>query len=198
MFAGRKRRVLPPASGSASFVESMADPALTRAALRLLEGVGFRGLGGLEFKLDPRDETYKLIECNVRYGLWDALGARCGVDLATIAYRDALGLPVRPALEWATGVKWIAMERDLAAFRLYREQGLLTTADWLRSLAGDKMWAVLAWDDPRPFLSQAPRYVWSRLAPRLGLRSRAATAERTRARVGRREPAPSPPSAAPL
>ncbi|HUT35669.1 MAG TPA: hypothetical protein VNE39_19420 [Planctomycetota bacterium] len=169
VFAGRKRRVLPPGLGSASFAETMADPALTDVALRLLRAVDYRGLGGVEFKLDPRDNTYKLIEFNVRFGLWDALGARCGVNLAHLAWRDALGLPVEPQVRCRTGVKWVSMQRDLSAFRLYRRQGKLTTWRWLRSLAGEKMWAVLAWDDLAPFLSSAPGYVWGLLAPRLGI-----------------------------
>jgi predicted ATP-grasp superfamily ATP-dependent carboligase len=175
IFAGSKRRVLPPGLGSASFVESVEDPALTEAALKLLRAVRYRGLGGVEFKRDPRDGVYKLIECNVRFGLWDALGARCGVNLAHIAYRDALGQPVEPQLRYRAGVKWVSFERDLSAFKLYRRQKKLTTFGWLRSLIGEKMWAVFAWDDLRPFLSSAPRYVWSRIAPRLGLKTRAKT-----------------------
>lgn len=170
LFAGRKCRVLPPGLGSASYAVSMADPALTDVTLRLLRAVNYRGLGGAEFKLDPRDNTYKLIEFNVRFGLWDALGARCGVNLAWLAYRDALGLPVEPQLRYRTGVKWVSIQRDLSAFRLYRKQGKLTLGRWLRSLAGEKMWAVFAWDDLAPFLSTTPGYLWGLLAPRLGLR----------------------------
>ncbi|HPD13624.1 MAG TPA: hypothetical protein PLE19_01650 [Planctomycetota bacterium] len=167
LFAGRKRRVLPPGFGSASFAESIDDPRLTDATLRLLRAVNYRGLGGVEFKLDPRDNTYKLIEFNVRFGLWDALGARCGVNLAHMAWRDAQGLPVEPRLRGRPGVKWVSIQRDLSAFRLYRRQGKLTTRQWLRSLAGEKMWAVFAWDDLRPFLSTAPGYLWRLAAPRL-------------------------------
>jgi len=172
IFAGRKCRVLPPGFGSASYVESVEDPALTDVALRLLRAVGYRGLGGVEFKLDPRDGQYKLIEFNVRFGLWDALGARCGVNLAHIAYRDALGLPVEPRLRYRTGVKWVSFQRDLSAFKLYRRQGKMSLGRWLRSLVGEKMWAVFAWDDLAPFLASAPGYLWERLAPRLGLARR--------------------------
>ena len=169
IFQGRKCRVLPPGFGSASYVESMQDPRLADVCLRFLRGVGYRGLGGLEFKLDPRDGTYKLIEFNVRFGLWDALGARCGVNLAHMAYRDALGLPVEPRLTHRTGAKWASFQRDLSAFKLYRRERGMTALAWLRTLLGETMWAVFAWDDLAPFLSTTPGYVWDRLAPRLGL-----------------------------
>jgi predicted ATP-grasp superfamily ATP-dependent carboligase len=167
IFAGRKLRVLPPGLGSASVAESMDDPELTRLSIDLLTKIGYRGLGGVEFKRDPRDGVYKLIEFNARFGLWDSLGARCGVNLAYIAYRDALGLSVEPRLWYRTGVKWISFERDAAAYNGYRKRNELTAVKWLRSLRGEKQWAVLAWDDPRPFLSSVPTYLWSRIAPRL-------------------------------
>ena len=170
LFAGRKCRVLPPGSGSASYVESMSDPALTDVTLRLLRAVGYRGLGGVEFKRDPRDGVYKLIEFNVRFGLWDALGARCGINLALMAYRDALDLPVEPQFRHRIGVKWVSIERDLSAFKLYRRERGMTTAAWLRTLVGEKMCAVFAWDDLAPFLKRTPGYLWSRVAPRIGLR----------------------------
>lgn len=172
IFAGRKSRVLPPGFGSASYVESTEDPALTEVALRLLRGVRYRGLGGVEFKLDPRDGLYKLIEFNVRFGLWDALGARCGVNLAHIAYRDALGLPAEATLSYRTGVKWVSFQRDLSAFKLYHRERKLSVGRWLRTLWGEKMWAVFAWDDLAPFFASAPCYLWERLAPRLGLARR--------------------------
>lgn len=175
LFQGRKCRVLPPQSGSASYVESMQDPRLTEVCLKLLRGVDYRGLGGLEFKLDPRDDTYKLIEFNVRFGLWDSLGARCGVNLALMAYRDALGLPVEARLSHRRGMKWVSIQRDLSAFKLYRRYHGMRTMDWLRTLWGEKMWAVFAWDDLAPFLQSAPSYVWERLAPRLGLGARNGT-----------------------
>jgi predicted ATP-grasp superfamily ATP-dependent carboligase len=168
-FAGRKPRVLPPGMGSASYAFTFHDPTLIDAARRLCEGVGYRGLGGIEFKLDPRDNTYKLIEFNVRFGLWDALGARYGVNLALLAWRDAQGLPVEPAFACREGASWCSFQRDLSAFKLYRRQGTLGLGAWLRSLLAVDMWAVFAWDDPKPWLTETPGYVWSRIAPRIGL-----------------------------
>lgn len=166
IFAGRKLRVIPTGFGSASYVRSFYDPELRDVAFRLLSAVGYQGLGGLEFKKDPRTETYQLIEFNTRFGMWDGLGARCGVDLAYAAYRDALRLPIEPQFDYRRDVIWIDWQRDVRAALEYRRKGELSLGAWLRSLRGDKMWAVYSRDDWRPglaFTAGLLSKLWDRL-----------------------------------
>jgi predicted ATP-grasp superfamily ATP-dependent carboligase len=61
-FAGRKMRVIPAGFGSASYVKTIADAELSEVALKLLAGVKYQGPCGIEFKKDPRDNLYKLVE----------------------------------------------------------------------------------------------------------------------------------------
>jgi D-aspartate ligase len=150
LFAGRKLRVLPIGFGSASYVRSFRDSDLERVALQLLSSVGYQGLGGLEFKKDPRDNCYKLIEFNTRFGMWDGLGVHCGVDMPYIAYCDALGQPVEPQLTYREDIIWIDCQRDVRAFWMYNKLGQLTLREWLHSLRGEKMWAIYDRDDWRP------------------------------------------------
>ncbi len=166
MFAGRKLRVIPTGFGSASYVRSFHDPDLVDVAVRLLQPTCYQGLGGLEFKKDPRDDTYKLIEFNTRFGMWDGLGARCGVDLAYIAYRDTLGLPVEPPAGYRDEVIWIDWQRDLRAVMSYWQRGDLSLGQWLRSLQGEKMWAIYSADDWRPgaaFTLSLAGKMWDRI-----------------------------------
>lgn len=137
-FSGRKHRVIPTGFGSASFVETFSDPELRELVFRILSAVGYQGLGGPEFIQDPRDGVYKLIEFNTRFGMWDGLGVRCGVDLPLISCRDALGLPVERQLEFRTGMKWVDWQRDIRAFVDYRRKNRLTYSQWRRSLKGPK------------------------------------------------------------
>ncbi len=162
-FSGRKCRVIPIHFGSASFVESVFVEELDRVSMDFLSRLKYRGLGGIEFKRDPRDGKFKLIEFNARYGLWDVLGARCGVDTAYLAYCDAIGKSVAKKFDYRTGVKWVSIYRDTKAFLAYRREGAITLWSWLRSLWGEKQWAVLAWDDVKPFLTAAWRYWLSKL-----------------------------------
>jgi D-aspartate ligase len=149
-FSGRKYRLIPTGFGSASFVETYQDPVLRELVFRILSAVEYQGLGGLEFKQDPRDGQYKLIEFNTRFGMWDGLGVRCGVDLPFISYRDALGLPVESQFEFREGMLWVDWQRDLRAFLDYRRHGQMTFSQWRRSLKGPKMYAIYSWSDWRP------------------------------------------------
>lgn len=174
-FAGRKLRVIPTGFGSASYVRSFYDEKLKETAFQLLESVGYQGLGGLEFKRDPRSGEYQLIEFNTRFGMWDGLGARCGVDLAYIAYLDALRLPLDPESGgvgnrgYRANVIWIDWQRDLRAAIEYRRKGELPLGEWLRSLRGEKMWAIYSRDDWQPgvaFTVGLVKTLWARLTGR--------------------------------
>lgn len=149
-FSGRKHRVIPTGFGSASFVETFDDPALRDAVFKVLSSVGYQGHGGLEFKQDPRDGVYKLIEFNTRFGMWDGLGVRCGVDLPYLSYCDAVGVPVEPQLQFAEGATWLDWQRDLRAFLEYRRQGTWTLGAWLRSIRRPTMIAIYSLADWRP------------------------------------------------
>jgi predicted ATP-grasp superfamily ATP-dependent carboligase len=150
IFAGRKLRVLPVGFGSATYVRSIHDTELEKVSLRLLSGSKYQGLGGVEFKQDSRDEQYKLIEFNARFGMWDSLSIRCGIDIPYIAYCDAQGLPVPAQREYHEGVMWVDFQRDVRAFLIYRQRQQLSLGHWLRTLRGEKDWAVYAPDDWKP------------------------------------------------
>lgn len=165
-FSGRKERILPVHFGSASFVVSMEAEDLDRVSITFLEKLGYRGLGGIEFKRDARDGSLKLIEFNPRFGLWDALGQRFGVDTAAVAYLDAIGAELPEPGRARTGVRWVSISRDIRAAFGYRKEGLLSARSWLTSLVGEKVWAVFSWDDPLPAVVASVRF-WLRLVRRL-------------------------------
>ena len=66
------------------------------AGLALLRALWFHGISQVEFKRDPRDGRFKLMEVNPRLWQWHGLAAACGVDLPLIAYRDLTGEQVEP------------------------------------------------------------------------------------------------------
>ena len=167
-FVGIKERVIPVHFGSASFVVSRYDARLIELCTRFMKQIGYRGHVGIEFKYDERDDTYKLIEINARFGLWDGLSALCEIDFAFINYQYLLGRPVTASAVFDDGVKWISFERDLPAFLKYRKEGALTLWKWLVSIAtGRRDYAVFAWDDPVPFMLSSFHFVYDRIRSRL-------------------------------
>ncbi len=87
--------------GEAVWVQEVVD-----AGLRFLAALDYRGLSQVEFKRDPRDGRYKLMEINPRLFQWHGLAAACGVDLPRLAYADLLGLPGEPATMNGRGRRW--------------------------------------------------------------------------------------------
>ena len=150
IFAGQKLRITPVHFGSASFVRSVRDEALLEQAVHFMESLGYQGLFGVEFKKDPRDGVFKIIEVNARFGLWDGLARRCGIDLGYLAYARETGLPYEVDPNYRAGVRWLSFRRDLDACVAYRREGLLTIRSWIASLLGETEHAVFAWDDPWP------------------------------------------------
>lgn len=170
IFAGQKLRVLPVGFGSATYVRTFHDPELDEISLRLLSATSYQGLGGIEFKRDSRDECYKLIEFNARLGMWDCLGIRCGIDIPYKAYSDALGWSVEAQREYRQGVLWVDFQRDLRAFLIYRHRRQLSFLAWLRSLIGEKDWAVYSPDDWKPAVIgfiELFRHPWEMVRQRL-------------------------------
>ena len=88
------------------------------ATLRtILAAVGYRGIFGGEFKRDERDGLFKILEVNARVWIYVEFAGRCGVDVCTMAYRDALGLEVTEAAHYRTGVRLVSPYLDFAAVR---------------------------------------------------------------------------------
>ena len=87
---------MPPLIGTCRVGEAVWVQDVVDAGLRLLRALGFHGISQVEFKRDPRDGRYKLMEVNPRLWQWHGLAAACGVDLPLIAYRDLTGEQVEP------------------------------------------------------------------------------------------------------
>src|SRR5674536_24669 len=79
-FTGHKLRQHPPRFGHVSMAVSLWVPELAEAGLRLLHELGYHGVSQVEFKRDPRDGRYRLMEVNARHWMWHSLATACGVN----------------------------------------------------------------------------------------------------------------------
>jgi D-aspartate ligase len=144
LFSGRKLRQTPPGVGTCRVGEAVWVDEVVDQGLALLRQLGFHGLSQVEFKRDPRDGAFKLMEVNPRLWQWHSLAAACGVDLPRIAYLDLIGEPPPPARTNGASKRW-------AITLMGGSRPALVRPPYVD--------AVLALDDPKPAVVQAARVV---------------------------------------
>jgi predicted ATP-grasp superfamily ATP-dependent carboligase len=154
VFTGHKLRQYPHAGGSCLAGVSAWDESLADAALRLLTELRFHGVSQVEFKRDPRDGRFCLMEVNARHWKWHGLATRCGVDLSYAAYRNTIGDPYI-ARRQQDGIKWIVANKDVPLALLEIAKRQRSAPEYVRSLRGTRMDGLHALDDPLPGLLNA-------------------------------------------
>jgi predicted ATP-grasp superfamily ATP-dependent carboligase len=142
LFCGRKVRQTPPGIGTARLAEAVWVQEVVDAGVELMRTLGCNGLAQVEYKRDPRDGRFKLMEINPRLWQWHSLATACGVDLTLIAYRDQTGERVEP-------VQSNGRRRTWALALMPNERPLLPRPPFVEP--------TVAWDDPKPALVHAAR-----------------------------------------
>lgn len=150
----RRRRQHPPQFGrSSTHVETMELPILEQLSQRFLRAIDYYGLVELEFKLDPRDSKYKLLDVNARTWGYHSLGAAAGVDFSYMLYSDQIGMPVETSVS-EPGVGWVRMTTDLPVAFLEILGGNLGLRAYAQSLRACTVEAVFSRNDPLPGLAE--------------------------------------------
>jgi D-aspartate ligase len=151
-FTGKKLRQCPLYTGVASLGICQDNPAVSTAAGRFMQAVGYRGVVDMDFRFDARDGQYKLLDVNPRIGsTFRLFVSEAGMDVARALYLDLTGQPVAPA-HAPDGRKWMVEDLDLVAAFRYCRSGRLRVREWLRSLRGIRETAFFAPDDLLPLL----------------------------------------------
>ena len=152
----RRARQFPMDFGRFStFVETVDEPQVIEPALRLVRSIRYTGLVEIEFKRDPRDGRYKLLDVNPRVWGWHTLGSPAGVDFAYLTWLMAHGETV-PEIRGRIGLRWRMTSRDRVIAALEILQGRLSFRPYFRSLHGSIESAIFAPDDPLPWLVDLP------------------------------------------
>jgi D-aspartate ligase len=152
VLARRRVRMDPPDLGNSSQIVSVAPAQIRPAiddALRLLRAMSYRGIFSVEFKHDREDGLYKFLEVNARPWWYLAFAAHCGMDVARMAYADALEQEVATIAAYRVGERCTYLLPDFKAAQRAIRAGELSYGAWLRSLRGTS-WPVFEWRDPAP------------------------------------------------
>lgn len=169
IFTLRKIRQYPIEFGVGTMVESLRFPKLVELGLKFFQGIGYRGIGSIEFKKDERNGQLYMIELNPRLWQQNIHATVCEINFPLIQYLDLTGQASPPQNEFVEGVKWLDAMADFQAFWSYFRRGELTPWAWVRSWERTRSFATFAWDDLGPFFRnnqygfrylKLPFYLW--------------------------------------
>jgi D-aspartate ligase len=138
---------------AATYVESIDLPAIEELSERFLKAINYYGVVELEFKQDPRDGQYKLLDVNARTWGFHSIGSACGVDFPYILFADQMGMQVE-GCRGRAGVGWLRLITDVPTALsdlLHRE---ISLSSYYKSLKNTGVESVFAKDDPLPFFGE--------------------------------------------
>jgi D-aspartate ligase len=160
----QRRRQYPVEFGNAStFVETTDQPTVEAAGRKFLESVGFDGIAEVEFKFDPRDEKYKVLDVNPRTWGWHTLGKAAGMDFAYLLWQQAVGMPVA-SVESHRQAAWIREITDFVAIAKSRNR-TAEVKKLLKAIITAKFTsATFSLLDPIPFFAEFALWISSGLS----------------------------------
>jgi D-aspartate ligase len=162
-FTKRIVRRSPPNFGLGSYHATEWLPDTAEMGKRFFCGIGFRGLGNIEFKRDPRDGQLKLIEVNARFTAVQELLVRAQMDIAWIIYRHVTGGVVPTVNGFKEDLRLLYFLDDFDSYRDLRLLGQLSFLSWVRSVARPQVLPYFSLDDPKPALAKG----WDTLQTRV-------------------------------
>jgi len=116
-FVHERIREYPIHGGPSTLRVSVHDAELVERSVALLRSIGWIGMAMVEYKQDPRDAEFKLLEINPRFVGSLQLAISAGVDFPNLLCRAFLGGPRPPVPEYPDGIlcRWL-LPGDLLHF----------------------------------------------------------------------------------
>jgi D-aspartate ligase len=138
---------------AASYVETIEQPEIEELSERFLKAINYYGLVEVEFKQDPRDGQFKLLDVNARTWGFHSIGGPAGVDFPYLLYADQLGQSVHRCRAKAE-VGWLRMITDLPTAALDLLAGELDMRSYWSSLTRTRSESVFCLKDPLPSVAE--------------------------------------------
>lgn len=146
----RRQRQHPLEFGrSSTYVETVESPLLEEYSKRFLSAIDYYGLVEVEYKRDPRDGQYRLLDVNGRTWGYHTIGRRAGIDFPYVLFADQMNQTVE-ARKGKIGVRWVRLLTDVPTGIVGILGGQIKGRGYLRSLRGCDEEAVFSLEDPLP------------------------------------------------
>ncbi|MEY9908184.1 D-aspartate ligase [Catenulispora sp. MAP12-49] len=164
---GTKERSFPVHAGLTTYGTWAPNERLRAEAVALLSGLGYQGIVDLDYRWDPRDDSYRLLDFNPRLGAQFRLFQdSAGIDAVRAMHLDLTGRGFTPG-DAVPGRSLLVENYDPIAARILRREGELSLRSWLRSARAADEAAWFARDDLAPFFLAGARTLWQAASNRL-------------------------------
>jgi predicted ATP-grasp superfamily ATP-dependent carboligase len=151
----RRMRQHPREFGrAATYVETVESSEIEALSERFLRAIDFYGLVEVEFKQDPRDQKYKLLDVNARAWGFHALGQAAGIDFPLLLFADQLGLTLEPRRA-EPGLGWLRLLTDIPVAASDLLSRYLNLRAYFNSLKNTRVESVFCKEDPLPWIAEA-------------------------------------------
>ena len=153
-FTAQQVRNGPPEFGSPRVVLSKHIPEVIEPGRRILRALGFYGFSCTEFKMDPRDGVYKLMEVNGRHNRSSLLAIRCGINFPWLQYQHLVNGELPSACDFESGVYWSDIVRDVGYSLTYRRQERYSPGQYVKPYREPHVFANFDPRDPIPIVKE--------------------------------------------
>lgn len=151
-FSGQKIRQWPVGTGSTASTRPAGDPFLGTETVRILSLAGFKGFGSIEYKKHTGNGRYYLIEPTAgRLNQQEYVATLNGVNLPLLAYCSMTGMNLVQDQKPDESIVYIDEAAELLSTLVHMKRGLLTPAQWYRSVKGKKRFRYYEPKDRRVF-----------------------------------------------
>jgi predicted ATP-grasp superfamily ATP-dependent carboligase len=162
IFVHQRLREYPITGGPSTLRVGVKNEEIAALGTRLLKALGWYGIAMVEFKVDPRDNTPKLMEINPRFWGSLSLPVASGVDFPYLLCKMAMDGDIDIPLDYKNGIKsrWlfygdfkylIAVLKGYSTPWGYKSPGRIKTLlDFMKFYEKDTTYDFLSWDDPVP------------------------------------------------
>ncbi len=162
---GSKIRQSPYDYGMSTYYRSAFIEEVRDYGLKVAHALRCRGILAIEFKRDPRDGIYKIIEVNPRAPIFFSIARLSGLDMPRILYDVFLKNVNVNRLRYDMEIRWWSLRRDLILLLNERRRYSLTKEIFRLLKASGKIRAsdYFCISDPLPFIADLFKYLQSRI-----------------------------------
>lgn len=153
-FTAQKIRLAPPKFGVPRVVMSKNIEEIYEPGRSILKSIGFYGYSCTEFKKDPRDGIYKLMEVNGRHNRSTLLSTKSGINFPWIQYKHLVLGEIPKKSEFKENIYWIDDLRDIIYTIKYFREEKYAIKDYVKPYFKKKIFSIFDTEDIKPFIKR--------------------------------------------